>query len=269
MSQKIGLTFHRAFALCRDTLRQVLEVAVEYGSVSDETLRRHSTLGTIQVESARNYAKGVGLLSLDEQVTSFGNLVYNYDRGMSYEKTQWIMHYHIASPHRCGPAYWKHVIQKFTHANETLTRQVLADEIGRFVLQEENRRIEAGSLLKTATAVLGSYENDDALFGIRFWDGNAGIYSVSEPIPLDTSVFAYALADYWFHNWDNRLSVNKSDVTGADGPAALFLLRSGETNQMLREMQGMGLVRLESAIPPYAVFRLWEHPDQLLERVYA
>src|SRR5437870_2948365 len=206
MQEKLGLSFHRTFALSRDTLRQIVETAVRYPELTFGNIREDTTLGTIQVQSARRYAIGVGLLDEHEALPLFGKLAYQHNPGLSSVSTQWIMHYHMVAPHRSGPAFWNHLVLNCLRPGDTLTSQSLAHEIGQFIEQDEGRQIEMDTLKKTATAFLGTYSKADALgsLGLLEPTEDKKAYQVAEPASLDAAVFAYALADYWQSIWQNR-----------------------------------------------------------------
>lgn len=269
MPEKLGLSFHRTFPLMRDMLRQVMEAASIRGSLSYESIRADTTLGTVQVQAARRYAFGVGLLDEHENITRFGHQVLQADAGLSSLRTQWLMHYHMVAPHRNGPAFWNYIFRSIMTGIKVLSAQAIAADIGRFIAVSEGRQIEADTLKKAATIFLRTYVRTDALGPLNLVIEAGEEYIAGEPARLDTEVFAYALADYWRYVWKDYATVNRDSIMAEDGPAALFLLGRGDVGHILREMQEQGLIRQERAVSPPTVYRLWSSPDELLDKVYA
>lgn len=268
-SVKLGLSFHRTFSLSRDMLRQVLDTAVAHGGLTFEKLRDDTTLGTVQVQAARRYAIGTGLLTKEERPSSFGVMAHKHDPGLSQMASHWVMHYHMSSPHRCGPAFWHHLVTNFLIPGNQLSSPSVANEIGRFVREEEGEAAKQDTLRSTATIFLGTYSKKDSLGGLGFLESTSTAeYLVNEPEPPSSNVFAYVLADYWEGIWGTRTGVNLNELTEQGGPASLLLLGSGETNYYLSEMQQAGLVEVQRRVPPYMVVRLWDSADKLLERLY-
>jgi hypothetical protein len=178
------------------------------------------------------------------------------------------MHYYLSADYKCGPIFWNRLVMTRLIPGDVLTTAEVGEDIRRSLDESETQR-SSRDTLRAASAFLGTYSKADGLAGLGILrPPEDGSYAVGEPVPLESLVFAYVLADYWRAVWGEVVSVNLSSVTGTGGPAALLLQSSGAASRMLRDLQERGLVEVQRRVPPYQVMRLWRDPESLLERVY-
>ncbi len=259
-----GLSTYRSFALKREGVRQVLLCANEcITSLAD--IRERTSLGTVYVEAMPRFAKSAGLISADGMLSRFGTLAYENDPGLNDSRTQWLMHYHMAGPHRLGPTFWPTLFQ-FVLGRPRMTREDLVE----FVRQLAGEGSEAGSraVKYAVSAFTNTYTQEECLGHLGILTEDSGVLSVGEPVKPSPWVVAYALADYWMAQWGPVLGVNLSSMKEPGGLASLLMLSSGEMNTCLRDLQSLGLVQLQRKVPPFQVSRLWVSPDEILEHLY-
>lgn len=258
---KIGTAFHESFKLNRSGLAQVLVASEEANKqgekTSTSTLKDNTSLGNNQVKSYRRYAKGAGLIDDKEIPTLFGALCLEFDHSLSQPETQWAVHYNMSAPHKAGPLYWNHLFCSFFTPDLTFSTEALSEQV-------ENTLARAGlaplapNTYRTATTVLtGTYTDAEALGNLGLLQAtSSNSYQVLDPVLPSPSTFACLLADYWEGNWPGRADVLLADLTA--GPLAQLLLAEGRLGPLLREVEKLGLIRIQRRVPPYQVFRLWD-----------
>ncbi len=271
---RLGVTFHRTFALVRSGVLQVLDLATSSPNkrsrcLSRETIRELSNLGTIYVEAMPRYAFGTGLLDSQNCLTDFGLYAQRNDRLLERLPTLWLMHYFLSAPHGPGPAFWHELVVTRFRSGDEFTADEIAAQIGEFVAAREGRQLAARSARSTATVFLGTYTKEEGLgrLGILQLVGNQR-YRVQEPDPPPTWAFAYALLDYWRAQFGDLLTINLDTLYGERGLTALFLCGAGRLNMMLRAMQAEGYVDIYRVAPPYQVVLLRQESESLLQKLY-
>ncbi len=177
----------------------------------------------------------------------------------------------MCAPHRTGPAFWHHLVTTQLHLGDELSSRQVAESIREFSLQAGEKELKFETYQQAATIFLGTYSSPDGLgdLGILKRGEGPAVYKVTQPELPAPEVVAYVVADYWEGVWPTLLSIDFSQLTGAEGPAALLLMRSGDMFEMLRKMQADHLILLERATRPWKVKRLWGDTHELLERVFA
>jgi hypothetical protein len=276
---KLGVSFHRTFALSRPSVAQVLRIALDHSGSGDggerlgfDGIRAGTSLGSVYVEAMPRYARGAGLIDARSRPTLFGELVASHDTNLTLLQTQWLMHYFLSAPHHGGPVFWAHTVTTAVRVGETLDRQYVSSAIEEYLSQAGAGSIGKSTIDEAATAFIGTYWKEDALGPLGILSpvqGSRNLYSVNEPEEPNSSVFAYVLADYWDGMWPGRKTVNLEAVTSElGGPASLLLLGTGQANRLLRSMQEQGWVQVQRRAAPYTVVRLWEDSSVFLERLY-
>ncbi|NLH97998.1 MAG: DUF4007 family protein [Chthonomonadales bacterium] len=266
---KLGVSFHRTFAMSRDMVRQCLECAARYGNVDDHVLRSHTSLGTVLAVAARRYAYGTGLLDASGDLTVVGRLVFEHDPMLLQNQTLWLLHYHLCAPHRTGPAFWNHLVRTALVPGSVVTTQAIASEIGAFVLREGGEPLVERTQRSTATVFLGTYAKDDGLGRLGWLVATKGQrYEVRDPAPVPSSVFAYAICDFWDGTLGGLKTVNLDDLVGYGSLSGLFAMNDDTALAVLREMQQSGMIEIHRIARPYQVVRLWTSAEYVLERIY-
>ncbi len=260
---KIGTAFHESFKCSRAGISQILAASYESNNQgnknSAQTLKTNTTLGNNQVKAFRRYAKGTGLLNEQEAPTLFGKFCIEFDQALSRTETQWVMHYNMAAPWRAGPAYWNHIFCDFLTPERTFNADTLASEIENYLTKDGAEHLAVNTYKTAASILVSTYTDIDALGNLGLLQTvNSTAYQVLDPALPAAGTFACLLADYWEQVWPGRADVLLSDLTA--GPLARLLLAEGRLGPLLREVERLGLVRVQRRVPPYQVFRLWDDP---------
>lgn len=264
----LSLSFHRTFFLSRNGVSSVLSAIADGSNSSKSSIHANTSLGKIQVEAMPRYAERMGLLSGNKSqkaLTSFGQLVLENDLTLSDKATQWAMHYFIAAPHRQSPNFWYQLVSECLIPEQIVTMtkddekatDTVTKTLSAFALEKTGKLPAPKTLNGTVKAFLGTYSREEGLGNLGLLQATStNTYQVLDPALPTPTTFACLLADYWEANWPGRHDVLLSDLTA--GPLAQLLLAEGRLGSLLREVEKLGLVRLQRRVPPYQVFRLWD-----------
>lgn len=276
-SKRFGTTFHRTFWLSRPQIRQLLAVSASAKPtdpnspcLTTELIRQHTQLGTIQAEAMPRYAQACGLLDSQLCATDFGKAAYAGDPLLERMATQWLMHFHISIDYGYGPLFWPLVLRSEFRIRGEFEHSDIANLIASIVADEEDRELKNRDARSSATVLLKSYLEEDAL-------GTLGIieqldkdhYRVLEPEPPSVWVFALALLDYWQAHFSTRQTIDLDELYRDGGLGDIFLMGGGRVSQYLNRLQEEGYVTLHTVAPPYQIGLLQRDPRPLWERLYA
>jgi len=266
----LSLSFHRTFSLSRNGVSSVISAIADGSSSSKNSIHANTSLGKIQVEAMPRYAERMGLLvssKNQKNLTLFGRLAFEHDLTLSDKATQWAMHYFIAAPHRQSPNFWYQLVSECLIPEQTITMtkdderatDTITKLLSAFALEVTGKLPAPKTLNGTVKAFLGTYSKEDALGNLSLLQATgSNTYQVLDPALPAPATFACLLADYWESVWPGRPDVLLSDLTA--GPLAKLLLAEGRLGPLLREVEKLGLVRVQRRVPPYQVFRLWDNP---------
>jgi len=272
-----AISFHRTFSLNRPAITQILFALHTFSSLDqDETviyqyLRTHTSLGTVQIASFFQYAKRIGFVGHDYRLTRLGLSILRYDKSISSLASQWVAHYHIASPHNVGVPFWHYLTTEVIAQGYRLHRNSILAALSR-ALTAGGCTVSSRTIRTAVTVFLGSYTKPDGLDRLRLLQPvGRDEYLVQRPAPVPLWTFAYALVDYWTHAWGDRLSVNLNELLTPGGLGSIFFLGAQQLEDLLERLRHEGLLDLYRVAPPFQVVRRW--PDgilpSILERMYA
>lgn len=178
------------------------------------------------------------------------------------------MHYHLSAPQGPGPAFWHALISTLFYAGAYFKAEDIADAIGNFVWQSENRTLASRSVQSTATIFLGTYTKPEGLNKLRLLETTeSGRYRVCEPTPAPTWAIAYALVDFWMANYPKRLGIGIDVLLDSSFPK-LFLIGRKRLVEVLEAMQEIGYVQLHRTAPPHQVVLIRQDTEGLLNKLY-
>ena len=273
---RLGLTFHRTFALNRAAMSDILLLASNATRSSEDSrcltkdmIRQLTNLGTIYIAAMPRYCFGTGLLDQGSCLSAFGSIVCGSDPLLDQASTQWLMHYHLSAAQGPGPAFWHDLISTRFRPGSSFTRQDIAAQIAEFFEQNEGKPLAERSARSTATVFLGTYLKPEGLGRLRlFWEDEEGWIHAREPEAPSVWAFAYALVDYWHAHYPDRLGINLDTLLSPGGIADLFMIGPNQLDALLRDMQDAGYVNVYRVAPPYQVVLLRQDVEPLLERMY-
>lgn len=263
----MSITFHRTFSLSRASIAKVMQVAIEKQNFTKKDLASRTDLGTVYQEAMPRYAQRAGLLDSKNQITAFGRFVVAHDPRLDKVETQWLMHYHLAAPHR-PTAFWHTLVSRHFVPGNVLSATQLRDSLTDMLHREAGKSPELRSVTSTITVFTGTYLKNDGLGALGVLEETKGSdYRVLTPTPPTPAVLGYALADTWEARYGGRLTINLDDLTGADF-AGLFLLGEIGLTERLTLLRQEGMIDLHRTAHPYQVLLLQPSLERALERVY-
>jgi hypothetical protein len=270
--KRLGTTFHETIGLNRTAVRLVLDVFQKAGAEATFTrLRDETHLGTNYVKATPRWARGCGLLDPDAStLTEFGRLTGVHDPELAEPATQWLMHYHLSSPHGPGPRFWGHLVVQRLRPGDVLAREAMAAEIVTALAEAGESVPGQGALDSSATIFLGTYAKSDGLggLGVLVPTEERGHYRVAVAPPPPPAALAVALAAYWPAVFGERKTVDLAELTRPGGFFSLFLLGGEAADEGLRALARARVVEVYRVAPPFQVARLWDEGETLLERLY-
>lgn len=263
----MGLTFHRTFSLSRSSITKVLYVAYNKPAFKSSDLDKLTDLGTIYQEAMPRYAKRAGLLDEKNRLTLFGRFVAEFDPQMEKSSTQWLLHYHLAAPHR-STAFWHHLVTQWFIPGNTFTAEQLVEDLTMFLQRNTVRTPAPHSVRSTITIFAGTYLKSDGLKRLGLLEeSEKGSYYVPQVNPPPVWALGYALAEYWKMHYGERLTINLDDFTGKNF-AGIFLLGEEGLTELLIELKREGVIDLYRIARPYQIVLLQPGLEFALERIY-
>lgn len=270
MAKRIGTMFHETFSLSRPAIGAVISAISETQVHKNlhAMLRNKTHLGTNYIKAMPQYARGCGLISMGNEITSFGARVVELDPMMETHTTQWLMHYFLSAPHGPGPAFWHEFVRTRFRFGNKFTKNSIVEQLLDFWGSHHSKELKTISASSTANAFVGTYEKDDALGRLSIIENIGEDYRVLEPEPPPVWAFAVALLDFWQHQFPNRVTVNLDELYADGGLTSIFMIGAGRINRYLRILQQEGMVDVFRVAPPYQVALLNADPAFALNRLY-
>ncbi|MGB9586373.1 MAG: DUF4007 family protein [Anaerolineales bacterium] len=263
----MSLTFHRTFSFSRSSISMIIRLAYEDPLYKQSDLANKTSLGTIYQEAMPRYAYRAGLLNEKHRLTAFGNVVAQYDPHMERLSTQWLLHYHLAAPHR-PTAFWHFFVTKFFIPGNSFSASELTYGLEDFLLRQSGKKLAPKSVRSTVTAFTGTYLKSDGLNRLGILEESAKeTYYVSTVSPPPVWALGYALVDYWQAHFGARLTVNLDDLVRDF--AVLFLLGENGFTELLLKLKQEGLLDLYRISRPYQVVLLQPNTQFALDKIYA
>ena len=279
--KRLGMTFHRSFTLVRPAISQILQVVSEAQSskpteddltkcCGQAEFRKKTSLGSIYIEAMPRYARGAGLLTDGNCLSTFGRYACENDPSLSADATMWLMHYHLCAADGIGATFWRELVMNEFRTGNRLVR----DSVDRFINDHYSaslgRAVSPWSAKETANAFLGTYTKSDGLGGLNILiEEEQGTYRILQPDAPALWVFAYALIDFWQDKYADRLGINLSELTTEDGIANIFVMDDRTVNDILNALEREGIVQVFRTAPPYQLMLLTQDKEMILRKVYA
>lgn len=271
MHKRIGTMFHESFSLSRPAIGAVMSV-IETEKLSGglhATLRQQTHLGKNYVKAMPQYARGCGLLSLDNKLTAFGIRALNSDPLLETQPTQWLMHYFLSAPHGPGPAFWHEFVKTRFRFGDEFAKSSLAEQLIDFVNSSESKKLKLNSAASTANIFIGTYTKEDGLGRLGLMGEFDDSYHILEPDSPPVWAFAAALLDFWQYQFPNRVTINLDELYADGGLTSIFMIGEGRINRYLRTLQQEGVLDVFRVAPPYQVVLLNPDLTIALNKLYA
>ena len=126
----MSVYFHGTFGLNRSHMAKLLKLSLENPSWQDSQLAEPFGYKAPFAAKVRTWLHYTGITEprLPVELTSFGNTIYRYDKGLDKIPTLWFMHWTlIESPDRA--ANWHFFFHEFLPSNRIFTRETLLDAL--------------------------------------------------------------------------------------------------------------------------------------------
>lgn len=266
MNKRLAINFHETFSLSRASLRQIIEI-VHRNEELNKTLLSNTSLGTNYQKAMPKYAFRAGLLDEHNRLTSFGRFAAQYDPGLTLPATQWLLHYHLAAPHR-PTAFWNYLVTRRFVPGNTFTADDLVADIAHFLREHAGTVPAARSIRGTATIFVGTYLKPDGLGNLGLLQGaTTDTYLVPTPSAPPRWAVGYALAEYWNAHYQGRLTTNLDDFIGKDF-AGIFLMGEERLTDILLQLKHEGMIDVYRISRPYQVVLLQPDCEYALQKMY-
>jgi hypothetical protein len=273
---KLQLSFHTSFALKKEDLSKILQVAAEENGLDSllETLMERTGLGNKKVGPMKSWAIRAGLVS-NSFLSPEGRIVLEKDPELKSSITDWLMHFYLSlgdkglqSPPN-DPADWggwTYFVYKFLPQNRIFTHNELVS-YGTFVFEQET----AQKLTKNFKILLRAYTEDQALASCKFLTQEGEQFTINDnnlclPNPY---MLGYILSKLWERDFPNKDSVlTESLLNHPMGLAPVLGITPTQTQEQLNILETHGIIEQRRAVPPFQVLPRWDNPLALLEKAY-
>ncbi len=268
---RLGVTFHRTFALNRPAIQQVISIVSEKrnsSKVSQKEFLENSNMGSIYIEAMPRWARGCGLLDGANKITAFGTYSFKFDPLLEQPSTQWLMHYHLSAPHGPGPIFWYNLINKIFYIHNIFSPESLQETIGNIIWVEENKIFSKRAVQSTGTIFTGTYLKPEGLNKLHLLESTeSGRYRVCEPTLAPIWAIALAFVDYWEAQYPGRLGVGLDTLIESDF-LKIFFIGKSEFMEVMEAMQEEGYVSIHRTAPPFQIVLLKQDQEGLLKKLY-
>jgi hypothetical protein len=268
--KRIGTIFHESFSFSRPAISTVMSVATTTVLSRDlhATLREQTHLGQNYIKAMPQYARGAGLLTMDNRLTPFGAKALAYDPLLEHQATQWLMHYFLSAPHGPGPRFWYEFVRTRFRSGDEFTKSSLAEQLVDHVSTTDSKELKMDSAISTATVFTGTYTKEDGLNRLGIIEIDNDRCYVLDPEPVPVWAFAVALLDFWQHQFPTRIALDLEELYADGGLTSIFMIGAGRINRYLNTLQQAGMVDVYRVAPPYQVALLSPDSAFALDRLY-
>lgn len=200
------------------------------------------------------------------KLTSFGELVSQYDPTLSDLGTQWVLHYYLATEHTERSDAWYVLINEFLSLGSTFTSDQFQ---AYFANVKGNEAKNRSALNKDPQMALSTYVRTQALGRLGILSKKDTTYSVGWPNLPHILVVGYLLLDWWKNRYDHTNTLRLSELSRAEESLGRICLTSDQqVRQFVIELTGLGYLSF-SETQHEPVHRLYNEPvHRLLERYY-
>lgn len=273
---KLQLSFHTSFALKKEDLRKILDVAKESDGLSStlEQLMAKTGLGNKKVGPMKSWAARSGLIS-ESHLSPVGRVIIDKDAYLKSSTTDWFMHFYLSlgdkglaavpnEPSEWGG--WSWFVYSFLPANSNFRAENITYEANQVFENETPKKLE-----KNFRYVLRAYTESAALESCNFLqkvDGDK--YFTGEADLPNPYLICYFLAKIWERDYGETMSVITDEVLNHKmGLAPVLGLEPDALQEQLNKLETFGLIEQRRTVPPFQIIRRWDSPLSLLEQAYA
>ena len=271
---RLQLSFHATFALKKQDLIKILQVAAEDQGLNDtlENLMTRTGLGNRKVHPIINWGKRSGLVK-DQHLTPEGKLVFKLDPYLESDLTAWLMHFYLSfgahglqsppsEPSDWGG--WSYFIYTFLPQHQSFTAEELHHHSASVFEQEK-----AKSKSENFRIVLRSYTESQGLAASLFLTKQEQKYHCGNGFLPNSYLIGYFLAKLWERDFKDESSVlSESLLNQKMSLAGVLALNSPALQEQLNKLEAYGIIEQRRTVPPFQIVRRWDDPLTLLEKAY-
>lgn len=271
----MSLTFHESFQLERENVAKVLALFNDDPTATNARVAEVTGIGIGadarkgKVQPTIEYAKYCGLLteSVESNTrrlnpTEVGKIIHQQDTWLRKPITQWAMHYHISKQGSEAEA-WEFLVHEFLPSNVEFDRPALEEALQtKFGHRAKLRSINPGALLNC-------YVDGGGLERIRLVREPAKRkYMRTKSYVPGPYIAAYILAEIWEAKHPERSMVGEDSLIEPGHLATTMGWDGREVEDVLRQMNSLGVIGSMREAPPYQVARRWRDKYDLLLKAY-
>ncbi|NJK99765.1 MAG: DUF4007 family protein [Spirulinaceae cyanobacterium SM2_1_0] len=276
---KPKISFHGTFALKKEDVLKVLNVALEEGNLgSHENLQLRTGLGNQKVSPIRSWATRSGLIS-GGQLSPEGEIILRHDPNLNSLVTDWLMHFHISFGDKdfsagnkklptppTNPAEWggwTWFVYKFVPRYTTFTLEELGQTST--AIFDDNLR----NLTKNFKILLRAYTEPHALKGCQYITISGDQYSTQHPDLPNPRLIGYCLAKLWQRDYPGQTSqLTETILNQPYGLAPVLGLSPNQLQPHLNQLETYGIISQRREVSPFQIIPRWSDPLELLDQAY-
>ncbi len=200
------------------------------------------------------------------KLTSFGELVSQYDPTFSDLGTQWVLHYYLATEHAERSEAWYVLINEFLSLGSNFTGDQFQ---AYFASVKGSQATNRSALNKDPQIALSTYVRPQALERLGILTKKDTTYAVGWPNLPHILVTGYILLDWWQNHYNQSNTLKFSQLCREEESLGrIYLVNNQQVRQFVVELTGLGYLSF-SETQHEPVNRLYaEPPHLLLERYY-
>jgi hypothetical protein len=301
---ELQLSFHGTFALKKEDVIRILEVATEEQGLKDsrQGLINRTGLGNEKVLRIKSWAIRAGLVSGD-RLSSEGAIVWKFDPRLQSSMTDWLMHFYLSlgiqgakddypkggsASHRKSkytgvgetlesatdtPADWggwTYFVYSFLPQHSSFTLDELQTYCSSIFDPGKGKNPEK-DLRDNLRILLRAYCDPEALAGCKFIvQTDKEAYRLGEANLPNIDLIGYFLAKLWQRDFGETTSVLTDDILHQTMGLTSVLGITPQTLQaVLNQLETAALIEQRRTVSPAQIIRRWHDPLTLLEKAYA
>lgn len=289
---KLQLSFHTTFALKKEDLLKILQVAVEKQGLDDSlaNLITRTGLGNKKVQGMKSWAMRTGLVR-ENHLSPEGAIALAKDPYLESRVTDWLMHFYLSLGNRGiqrppeNPADWggwAYFVYTFLPEHRTFTIDELVQHSCTIFQQETHKTI-----YENFRFVLRAYTEQQAIAGCQFIEKldkeRFKVRKLDLANPAIPYIIGYFLAKIWQRDFDSTISVLTEDIFNQNmGLSAVLGISNKELQDVFNLLEHCGIIEQRSAQPymvgskpdrqqegkQLQIIRCWTEPLSLLKKAY-
>jgi hypothetical protein len=271
---KLQLSFHTTFALKKEDILKILQVADEEKGLNNslEVLMNKTGLGNKKVMPIKSWAIRSGLVT-DNFLSPEGKIIFARDPNLESPITNWFMHFYLSlgdkglqsvpdDPSDWGG--WTYFVYKFLPQYRIFSGNDLV-HTSALVFEQETTK----NLTKNFKFMLRAYTEEQALANCKFLTQEDDQYIAAHPCLPNPYLVGYFFAKLWERDFqDAKSALTESILMQSMGLVPVLGISEVAAQEQLNTLEAYGVIEQRRAVPPFQVIPRWDNPLHLLEKAY-